>query len=225
MGGIPTNYHGQVVMDERNSIFPGLYAAGEVACVSVHGANRLGTNSLLDLIVFGKHAGIHASEFAKGASFQVLPGDVTDFAQQQLDRLINNSGKEKGADIAKKMKTTMFQHVGVFRTEEGMRQALDDIRTLKERYHHIRLDDRGKAFNMNLLNSLELGNMLDLAEVIIASALARRESRGAHAREDFPMRDDKNWLKHTLAWSHQGDIELRYKPVVITKYQPKERVY
>ena len=225
MGGIPTNYYGQVVIDERNSIFPGLYAAGEVACVSVHGANRLGTNSLLDLIVFGKHAGIHASEFAIGTSFQVLPGDVTDFARQQLDRLINNSGKEKGADISEKMKTTMFQHVGVFRTDEGMRQALDDIRTLKERYHHIRLDDRGKTFNMNLLNSLELGNMLDLAEVITASALARQESRGAHAREDFPVRDDKNWLKHTLAWSHQGDIELRYKPVVITKYQPKERVY
>jgi len=225
MGGIPTNMYGQVVIDETNTIMPGLYAVGEVACVSVHGANRLGTNSLLDLIVFGKHAGLNAADYARGASFQPMPADAVDFTRTQLDRLLNSTGKEKAAAIAEDMKKTMFNHVGVFRTEEGMRQALRELRELKERYQYTHLDDRGKKFNMDLLDTWELGNMLDLAEVTTVSALARQESRGAHAREDFPQRDDVNWLKHTLAWSHTGNVELRYKPVVITKFQPKERVY
>jgi succinate dehydrogenase / fumarate reductase flavoprotein subunit len=225
MGGIPTNMYGQVVIDETNTIMPGLYAVGEVACVSVHGANRLGTNSLLDLIVFGKHAGLNAADYARGASFQPMPADAVDFTRTQLDRLLNSTGKEKAAAIAEDMKKTMFNHVGVFRTEEGMRQALQELRELKERYQYTHLDDRGKKFNMDLLDTWELGNMLGLAEVTTVSALARQESRGAHAREDFPQRDDVNWLKHTLAWSHTGNVELRYKPVVITKFQPKERVY
>ena len=225
MGGIPTNMYGQVVIDETNTIMPGLYAVGEVACVSVHGANRLGTNSLLDLIVFGKHAGLNAADYARGASFQPMPADAVDFTRTQLDRLLNSTGKEKAAAIAEDMKKTMFNHVGVFRTEEGMRQALRELRELKERYQYTHLDDRGKKFNMDLLDTWELGNMLGLAEVTTVSALARQESRGAHAREDFPQRDDVNWLKHTLAWSHTGNVELRYKPVVITKFQPKERVY
>jgi len=225
MGGIPTNMYGQVVIDETNTIMPGLYAVGEVACVSVHGANRLGTNSLLDLIVFGKHAGLNAADYARGASFQPMPADAVDFTRTQLDRLLNSTGKEKAAAIAEDMKKTMFNHVGVFRTEEGMRQALQELRELKERYQYTHLDDRGKKLNMDLLDTWELGNMLGLAEVTTVSALARQESRGAHAREDFPQRDDVNWLKHTLAWSHTGNVELRYKPVVITKFQPKERVY
>ncbi len=225
MGGIPTNQYGQVVYDEKNSPMPGLYAAGEAACVSVHGANRLGTNSLLDLVVFGKHAGIHAARYARGVAFQDLPADAADPVRQRLDEMLNRTGKEKTAAIADAMKAAMFHHVGVFRTEEGMKEVIEDIRALKERYRHVHLDDRGKIFNTDLLNAWELGNMLDLAEVIAASAVARQESRGAHARQDFTKRDDVNWLKHTLAWQKEGAIELRYKPVVITKFQPKERVY
>lgn len=225
MGGIPTNKFGEVVIDENNTVMPGLYAAGEVACVSVHGANRLGTNSLLDILVFGKHSGLKAAEFAKGASFQPLPKDAADFARAQFDAILNNGGSENAMDIAATMKTTMNDHVGVFRTDEGMEQALDTLRELKERFKHVRVTDRGKVFNTELLNIWELGNLLDLAEVTTACALARKESRGAHAREDYPQRDDVNWLKHTLAWVKDGRIELRYKPVVITKYQPKERVY
>ncbi len=225
MGGIPTNKYGEVVIDENNTVMPGLYAAGEVACVSVHGANRLGTNSLLDILVFGKHSGLKAAEFANGASFQPLPKDAADFARAQFDAILNNGGTENAMDIAATMKATMNDHVGVFRTDEGMEQALDTLRELKERFKHVRVTDRGKVFNTELLNIWELGNLLDLAEVTTACALARKESRGAHAREDYPQRDDVNWLKHTLAWVKDGRIELRYKPVVITKYQPKERVY
>ncbi len=225
MGGIPTNKYGQVVIDEHNTVMPGFYAAGEAACVSVHGANRLGTNSLLDLIVFGKHAGIHAAAYARGASFQPLPDDAADYAREQLERLRAANGDEKAADISREMKAVMFDHVGVFRTQEGMEEALRRVRELKERYRHIRVQDRGKIFNMDLLNAWELGNLLDLAEVTTASALARTESRGAHAREDYPQRDDANWLKHTLAWLDAQGVTLRYKPVTITRYQPKERTY
>ncbi len=225
MGGIPTNVKGEVVIDENNTVLPGLYAAGECACVSVHGGNRLGTNSLLDIVVFGKHAGINAAEYAKGADFAPLPGDATDFAVSQLEALRNGSGKEKAADLAREMKSVMFDHVGVFRTEEGMQDAVNKLRELRERFKEVRVQDTGRVFNLELLNTWEIGNLLDVAYVTAASALARKESRGAHAREDFPKRDDQNWLKHTLAWLQDDDVQLRYKPVVITKYEPKERVY
>jgi succinate dehydrogenase / fumarate reductase flavoprotein subunit len=225
MGGIPTNMFGEVLIDEKNTIMPGLFAAGEVACVSVHGANRLGTNSLLDILVFGKYSGLKAAEYAKEVDFPSLSDDAADFSRSQIDDLLNSSGDERPEIIGIEMKKVMNDLVGVFRTEEGMTTALETIRELKERFKRIRVDDNGKVFNTDLLTTWELGNLLDLAEVTSATALARQESRGAHAREDFPKRDDKNWMKHSLAWLRDGDIELRYKPVVITKFEPKERVY
>jgi succinate dehydrogenase / fumarate reductase flavoprotein subunit len=225
MGGIPTNMYGEVLCDEKDTLMSGLYAAGEVACVSVHGSNRLGTNSLLDLIVFGKHSGLRAAEFAKGASYQPLPPDAADFARQQLDTLRHSRGEEKVATLSQEMKAVMFDHVGIFRTQAGMQEALEKVRELRQRFEKISLDDDGKIFNTDLMNAWELGNLLELAEVTTVSALARTESRGAHARDDYPKRDDKNWLKHSLSWQKDGDIELRYKPVKITRFQPKERVY
>ncbi len=225
MGGIPTNVKGEVVIDAENTIMPGLYAAGETACVSVHGANRLGTNSLLDLVIFGKYSGINAAEFANGASFQSLPADAGDYSRAQLDALLNGDGSERVTDIANEMKQVMFEHVGVFRVEEGMQQAVEKVRELQERFKHIRVQDHGKIFNTDLLNAWEISNLLDLAEVTAVSALARTESRGAHARDDFQKRNDAEWLKHTLSWMCDGKVELGYKPVTLTKYEPKERVY
>ncbi|MBU2611372.1 MAG: FAD-binding protein [Chloroflexi bacterium] len=226
MGGIPTNKYGEVITNEENTTVPGLYAAGEVACVSVHGANRLGTNSLLDLVVFGKYAGLRAAEFAKGAAYQPLPADPATFARAQFDQFLTADGKENAFDIAREMKKVMFDDMGIFRSGQGMQNALEKIRELQARFKHVRVTDTGKIFNMELINAWELGNLLDLAEVTTVSALARTESRGGHSREDYPNRDDKKWLKHTMAYLREnGRIELKYKPVVITKYQPKERTY
>ncbi|GER78374.1 MAG: succinate dehydrogenase flavoprotein subunit [Anaerolineaceae bacterium] len=225
MGGIPTNKYGEVVIDDKNTIFPGLYAAGECACVSIHGANRLGTNSLLDLVVFGKHAGLKAAEYAQTADFEELPSVPDADARAALEALRAGSGKENAFDIANEMKKVMFDDIGIYRNEKGMREAVEKIRELMERYKHVKVTDTGKIFNTELLNAWELGNMLEIAEVVGECALNRQESRGGHSREDFPKRDDQNWLKHTLAWQKDGRIEIGYKPVVITKYQPKERVY
>ncbi|MEA3349194.1 MAG: FAD-binding protein [Chloroflexota bacterium] len=225
MGGIPTDVRGRVIIDAERNTMPGLYAAGEVACVSVHGANRLGTNALLDLVVFGKEAGEDAANFSNGASFQPLPGDAADFAREQLDQLRNGSGNEKAADIAREMKEIMFDHVSVFRMEEGMQEAIEKIGELKERFEDVRIDDNGSRFNTELFNTWEISNLLDLAEVTAVSAVRRKESRGAHARDDYKERDDENWLKHTLAWLRKDGVELDYMPVTITKYKPKARSY
>ena len=225
MGGIPTDMYGQVVIDEKNTVLPGLYAAGECACVSVHGANRLGTNSLLDILVFGKYSGLKAVEYAASADFQELPGDPADFAREQLENLRSSKGNEKALDIATEMKSVMNDHVGVFRTEEGMSGAVEKIRELQERFKNVQLGDQGKIFNTDLLAAWELGNLLELSEVTAVAALARKESRGAHAREDFPKRDDKTWMKHSLAMVQDGEVKLTYKPVAVTRFEPKERVY
>ncbi len=225
MGGIPTNKYGEVVLDDKGTTVPGLFAAGECACVSVHGANRLGTNSLLDIVVFGKHAGLRAAEFAKTAEFQKLPQDAEAGARSAFEALRNGSGEANAFDISNAMKNVMFLEVGIYRTGAVMESALDKILELKERFKNVRVSDTGKIFNTELLNAWEVGNMLDVAEVVAACALNRTESRGGHSREDYPNRDDVNWLKHTLASKKNGKIEITYKPVVITKHQPKARVY
>jgi succinate dehydrogenase / fumarate reductase flavoprotein subunit len=225
MGGIPTNMHAEVVVDEENTVLPGLYAAGECACVSVHGANRLGTNSLLDIVVFGKEAGSRAAAFAQGSDFVSLPDDPQGATKAQLEALWEGDGSERAADIKREMQEVMFDHVGVFRTEEGMQQAVDKIRELKERFIQVKVDDHGRMFNTDVLEAWEIACMLDVAQVTAVSALARKESRGAHAREDFPDREDDTWMKHTLAYLDEDGVSLDYKPVTMTRFKPKKRVY
>jgi succinate dehydrogenase / fumarate reductase flavoprotein subunit len=225
MGGIPTNKFGEVVVDDKNTPFPGLYAAGECACVSVHGGNRLGTNSLLDLVVFGKYAGLKAAEYANQTDFAPLPAEAESVSRSQFEVLKNGSGKENVFKLSTELKKVMFADVGIYRNEKDMASALEKVRELKSRFKEVKVQDTGRIFNTELLNTWELGNMLEIAEVVAASALNRKESRGGHSREDYPNRDDANWLKHTLIWSKNGKLEIGYKPVTITKYQPKARVY
>jgi succinate dehydrogenase / fumarate reductase flavoprotein subunit len=226
MSGIPTNVNAEVVVDEKNKVLPGLYAAGEVACVSVHGANRLGTNSLVDLIVFGRRGGKAMADFAKRADLLPLPRDPASRVREQVERLRASKGTEKPARLRDEMQRLMMDDVGVFRTGTMIQEALDKVRELQERYQRVEVDDHGRRFNTDLFEAWELGSLLDLAEATAASALARTESRGAHYREDFPKRDDTNWLKHTLVTRYEdGTLKLTYKPVVITQWQPKERKY
>jgi succinate dehydrogenase / fumarate reductase, flavoprotein subunit len=225
MGGIPTNMHGEVIIDEKDTVLPGFYAAGEVACVSVHGGNRLGTNSLLDIVVFGKEAGVKAAEYAKSIEYPAFPENAKDDVVNEISRLQNSDGEEKAIDISVAMKKIMNDHVGVFRTEEGMAQAVAELKVLQKRYRNVSVRDKGQVFNNDLSNVWELGCLLDAAEVTAVSALARKESRGAHAREDFPKREDGEWMKHTMAWLTDAGIKLGYKSVKKTKYEPQERVY
>lgn len=233
MGGVPTDIQTQVLADAQGNPLVGLYAAGECACVSAHGANRLGTNSLVDLVVFGRRGGIAMADFAKRATFQPLPKGYEDQITSELERLRTQKGGEKAARIRSEMQDVMMDNVGVYRTEALMTEAVRKVRELKQRFAHVQIDDKGRKFNTDLFEAFELGCLLDLAEATAVSALHRHESRGAHAHEDYPKRDDVDWLKHTFAHSTdpdgvtvtQGEIRLDYKPVVITKFQPKERTY
>jgi succinate dehydrogenase / fumarate reductase flavoprotein subunit len=225
MGGIPTNINAEVKINAQGDIMPGFYASGEVACVSVHGANRLGTNSLVDLVVFGKRAGIAAAQFCQGNDWARLPSETWQPVQAEIDRLLQNKGNQNVADIRATMQSVMMDDVGVFRTEAGIQSALERVRALQEQVRHVTVMDKGKRFNTELLEAIELENLLDLAEITAVSALARQESRGAHSREDYPKRNDAGWLKHTYAFKKDGQISLDYAPVVITNYQPKERTY
>ncbi|MET8169529.1 succinate dehydrogenase flavoprotein subunit [Streptomyces sp. NPDC005329] len=229
MGGIPTNVQGEVLSD-NTTVVPGLYAAGEVACVSVHGANRLGTNSLLDINVFGKRAGIAAAEYSQKAEYVELPENPAQQVIDQVEHLRASTGTERVAELRRELQETMDANVMVFRTEQTIKTAVEKLAELRERYRNIAIQDKGRRFNTDLLEAIELGNLLDLAEVMAVSALARKESRGGHYREDYPNRDDVNFMRHTMAYREVGDdgtesIRLDYKPVVQTRYQPMERKY
>ncbi|MFI8229615.1 succinate dehydrogenase flavoprotein subunit [Streptomyces sp. NPDC085900] len=229
MGGIPTNVEGEVLAD-NTTVVPGLYAAGEVACVSVHGANRLGTNSLLDINVFGRRAGIAAAEYSQKADFVELPENPAELVIDQVESLRSSTGTERVSVLRRELQETMDANVMVFRTEQTIKTAVEKIAELRERYKNVSIQDKGKRFNTDLLEAIELGNLLDLAEVMAVSALARKESRGGHYREDYPNRDDVNFMRHTMAYREVGDdgtesIRLDYKPVVQTRYQPMERKY
>ncbi|MEV7736732.1 succinate dehydrogenase flavoprotein subunit [Streptomyces sp. NPDC088921] len=229
MGGIPTNVEGEVLAD-NTTVVPGLYAAGEVACVSVHGANRLGTNSLLDINVFGKRAGIAAAEYSQKADYVELPENPAELVLAQVERLRDATGTERVSVLRRELQETMDANVMVFRTEQTIKTAVEKIAELRERYKNVSIQDKGRRFNTDLLEAIELGNLLDLAEVMAVSALARKESRGGHYREDYPNRDDVNFMRHTMAYREVGDdgaesIRLDYKPVVQTRYQPMERKY
>lgn len=225
MGGIPTDVDGRVTIDAQNTPIPGLYAAGECACVSVHGANRLGTNSLVDLVVFGRRAGRHMLKFVRENEFPPLPKEPDFRARAEVAWILENEGTERVAQIRAELQEAMMHDAGVFRTGDGLKRLQQKLGELRTRYTQIRIDDKSQTFNTELVEAIELGFLLDCAEAIAASALAREESRGAHYREDFPTRDDANWLKHTLIARTSGGLQLSYKPVVITRFEPKERVY
>ena len=226
MGGIPTDINGRAVIDGNNTVLPGLYAAGETACVSVHGANRLGTNSLLDLVVFGKRSGEDMARFCMEADLPPVPKAPTQVVEERFAKLLASDKGEPAAKLREEMQDVMQDEVGIFREGPGMERALGRIRELQERYERVVVMDKGRQFNTDLLEAWELGNLLDLAEVTTICAINRKESRGAHMREDFPDRDDQEWLKHSLIQrGPDGGYDIFYKPVVITRFQPKERVY
>ncbi len=225
MGGIPTDVEGRVVIDEKNTPLPGFYAAGEVACVSVHGANRLGTNSLVDILVFGRRGGRHAAKFIKENDWAPLPAKADEPARALISALKKSGGKERPADIRDALQDEMMDKASVFRDAKGLTAMREKLRELRARYRQTKIEDQSACYNTELLEVIELGGLLDLAEVLVESALARQESRGAHFREDFPKRDDPNWLKHTLAYKGEKKVDFKYKPVTITKFEPKERKY
>lgn len=226
MGGIPTTLWGQVIKDEKNTVVPGLYAAGEAACVSLHGANRLGTNSLGDLVVFGRRAGIHAARFAKDADYLEVTPEHLGESRKRIERIKNSRGKEKVAVLRAELQQTMMDNASVFRTGELLAKQVEILKELMERYRNIALEDKGEVYNTELVEALELGYLLEVSEALVHSALNRTESRGAHAREDYPERDDQNWLKHTLAYKvADGKVAFRYKPVVLGRFEPKVRTY
>jgi succinate dehydrogenase / fumarate reductase flavoprotein subunit len=225
MGGIPTDLNGQVRANHKDKLVTGFYAAGECACVSVHGANRLGTNSLLDIIVYGRRAGRKMTEFIRENDFASLPKDADKPVREKIEWISKSNGKESVAELRQKLQDEMMDKCSVFREEKGLKAVRETVRELKERYKNIHIDDHTRTFNTDLLDAIELGYLLDNAEVIVEGALARKESRGAHYRDDYPKRDDGNWLKHTFAYKTDKGPKLEYKPVTITKFQPKERKY
>jgi succinate dehydrogenase / fumarate reductase flavoprotein subunit len=221
MGGIDTDKDGATIMK-------GLYAAGECACVSVHGANRLGGNSLLECVVMGQRSGAAAAVYVKGKTAAIKEASLADARQEanaQVDALLQSDGKERLVTLRDTMSNTMMDKVGIFREGQAIKEGLATIQDLRARFRKVGVDAKGRRYNLDLLRTMELGGMLELAEAVAAGALARQESRGSHFRRDFNTRDDANWLKHTLAWYTPDGAKLEYKPVTITKWQPEERKY
>src|SRR5690606_26003467 len=224
-GGIPTTIDTNVILDGNNTVLPGLYAAGEVACASLHGANRLGTNSLGDLLVFGRRAGRNAAAFAATAEFGTLPRDVKDRARQMVDKALNGPRKERVSHLRSELQASMMDNASVFRTHETLTAQVAKLEELMRRYEDIGVEDKGKVYNTELMEAIELGFLLDNARLLVHAALNRKESRGAHSREDFKERDDENWLKHTLVHKDGDGLRIDYKPVARGRYQPTARVY
>ena len=219
MGGVDTDVWGQTTIE-------GLYAAGEVACVSVHGANRLGGNALMETITFGKRVGRHAAEWAQSHTTVAVPPSLEVSAEEELRTLLDRTEGERPWQIRDELAETMHENFGVFRREDQMLKQGEIVRGLRERYERVVVDDKGDVFNSDLTQALELGYLLELAECMIVSGLARKESRGAHARpHDYPDRDDENFLRHTLVTWEDGAPRLDWKPVTMTKWQPQERTY
>ena len=225
MGGIPTTIDTNVISDGIETIVPGLYAAGEVGCASLHGANRLGTNSLGDLIVFGRRAGINSAAYAESSDYSDIPKDTQDFTRDLLSSARTGSGTERASHIRADLQTTMMDNASVFRTRETLSAQVENVSELKKRYQDVTVDDEGHQYNTELMEVIELGFLLDNAEQLVHAALNRKESRGAHSREDFKDRDDETWLKHTLVYKDGESVRIDYKPVTIGKYEPKPRVY
>ena len=226
MGGIPTDKFGQVIKDAEGTPVKGLFAAGECACVSVHGANRLGTNSLLEAVVFGERAGRSALEYAKNISHAPINESHEKTKILELfESIFQQNGDDNYNDIRNEMKKVMTENCGVFRDESRLKICIETIKKLKERYKRGKITDKGKLFNTEIYEVLELGNMLGMAEIIAVGAINRRESRGGHSRTDYPKRDDENFLKHSLIYNTDSGVEVKYKPVIITKHQPAERTY
>jgi succinate dehydrogenase / fumarate reductase flavoprotein subunit len=225
MGGIPTDLHGRVISDGEGGLYEGLYAVGECACVSVHGANRLGTNSLLDLVVFGRRGGKHIAEYVKGADLPLMGKDPAAAAAARMAELQDGKDGPQAGRIREEMQVEMMENVGIYRNEKDMTKAVEKVQELRRQYKDVRVQDRGGTFNTDLLEMIELGNLLDLSLITAESARNRRESRGAHAREDYPERNDEEWLRHTLCVLEGDEVEIAYKEVDTHKWEPKPRVY
>lgn len=226
MGGIPTNVNAEVLRDHKATVVPGFYAAGECACVSVHGANRLGTNSLLDIVVFGKRGGVNMAEYALAGTLPDVPDDIHEPAEEWLNSLMDGEGGESTADIRAEMQDEMMDKASVNRTEESLTQVLGTLENLRQRFDKARVRDRSKIFNTELVEHIELGYLIDMAEATVVSARARTESRGAHYREDHQLREDEHWMKHTfITRSRDAEIRLGYKDVALGRYEPVERKY
>jgi succinate dehydrogenase / fumarate reductase flavoprotein subunit len=225
MGGIPTDLHGRVVAGGKGGLYEGLYAVGECACVSVHGANRLGTNRLLDLVVFGRRGGKHIAEYVKGADAPFTGKDPAAAAAARIRELMDGKKGPQAGTIREEMQVEMMEKVGIYRNEGDMKKAAETLQTLRGKYREVRVQDTGGTFNTDLLEMIELGNLLDLSLITAVSAENRKESRGAHAREDFPERDDANWLRHTLAVLEGDEVKIDSRGVDTSRWEPKPRVY